>query len=137
MKKWLGILKVLHEVTDYPVSIISKIAQQRLNDSQSKNNETNETSNKIQLILTYSGKQGKKLKKKMKKYIRKTLTENVQVIVTYQSKKLSTKFNVKDKTEFYRQSNLLYFGKWPNQTRTEDYIGEADRRIKERIIDHG
>ena len=90
------------------MSIISKIAQQRLNDSQSKNNETNETSNKIQLILTYSGKQGKKLKKKMKKYIRKTLTENVQVIVTYQSKKLSTKFNVK---EFYRQSNLLYFGK--------------------------
>ena len=73
-------MKVLHEVTDYPMSIISKIAQQRLNDSQSKNNETNETSNKIQLILTYSGKQGKKLKKKMKKYIRKTLTENVQVI---------------------------------------------------------
>ena len=137
MKKWLGILKVLHEVTDYPMSIISKIAQQRLNDSQSKNNETNETSNKIQLILTYSGKQGKKLKKKMKKYIRKTLTENVQVIVTYQSKKLSTKFNVKDKSEFYRRSNLLYFGKWPNQTRTEDYIGEADCRIKERIIDHG
>ena len=62
------------------MSTISKIEQQGLNDSQSKNNETNETSNKIQLILTYSGKQGKKLKKKMKKYIRKTLTENVQVI---------------------------------------------------------
>ena len=50
---------------------------------------------------------------------------------------MSTKFNVKDKSEFYRQSNLLYFGKWPSQTRTEDYTGEADRRIKERIFDHG
>ena len=71
MKKWLGISKVLHEVTDYPMSTISKIEQQGLNDSQSKNNETNETSNKIQLILPYSGKQGKKLIEKMKKYVGK------------------------------------------------------------------
>ena len=47
----------------------------------------------------------------MKKYIRKTLPENEQAIVTYQSKKLSTKFNVKDKTEFYHQSNLVYLWK--------------------------
>ena len=72
----------------------------------------------------------------MRKYIRKTLPENVQAIVTYQSKKVSTKFNVKDKTEFYHQSNLVYYGKSPNQTCTEGYIGETDRRIKERIIDH-
>ena len=118
--------------------IINTIAQQELNDCQSKNRraETDETSNKIQLNLTYSGKQGKKLITRIKKYIRKTLPENVQAIVTYQSKRLSTKFNVKDKTEFYHQSNLLYYGKCPNQTCTEDYIGETDRRIKERIIDH-
>ena len=75
------------------MSIINTIAQQELNDSQSKNRsaETNKTSNKIQLNLPYSGKQGKKLIKKMKKYIRKTLPENAQVIVTFQSKKLSTK----------------------------------------------
>ena len=95
--------KVFHEVNDYPMSIINTIAQQELNDSQSKNRraETNETSNKIQLILPYSGKQGKKLITKMKKHIRKTLPDNVQAIVTYQSKKLSTKFKVKNKTEFY------------------------------------
>ena len=72
----------------------------------------------------------------MKKYIRKTLPENVQAIVTYQSKKLSIKFNVKDKTEFYRQSNLVHYGKCPSQTCTEDYTGETDRWIEERIIDH-
>ena len=56
--------------------------------------------------------------------------------MTYQSKKLPTKFNVKDKTEFYHQSNLVYYGKCSNQTCTEDYIGETNRRIKERIINH-
>ena len=99
--------KVFHEVNDYPMSIINTVAQQELNDSQSKNRraETNQTSNKIQLNLPYSGKKGKKLITKMKKYIRKTLPENVQAIVTHQTKKLSTRFNVKDKTEFYHQSN--------------------------------
>ena len=70
----------------------------------------------------------------MKKHVRKTLPENVLAIVT--SKKLSTKFNVKDKTEFYHQSNLVFYRKCPNQTCPEGYNGETDRRIKERIIDN-
>ena len=84
--------KVFHEVNDYSMSIINAIAQQELNDSQSKNRraETYKTSNDIQLILSYSLKQGKKSITRMKKYMRKTLPENVQAVVTYQSKKLST-----------------------------------------------
>ena len=31
---------------------------------------------------------------------------------------------------------IFYHEKCPNQTRREDYIGEADCKIKERIIDH-
>ena len=72
----------------------------------------------------------------MKKRIKKTLTENVLAIVTYQRKKFSTKFNFKDGTEFYHQNKLGYYGKCHNQTCTEDYMGETDHRIKERIIDH-
>ena len=100
---------VFHAFDDYPMSIINAIAPQELNDGQNKNRrgETSTASNKIQLILPYTGKQGKKLITKMKKHIRKTLPENVLVIVTYQSKKLSTKFNIKDKTEFYHQSNFV------------------------------
>ena len=56
--------------------------------------------------------------------------------MTYQSKKPSTNFNAKDKTEFYHQSNLVYYGKCPKQTCADDYIGETDGRIKERIIGH-
>ena len=72
----------------------------------------------------------------MKNHIKKTLLENMVAIVTYQSKKLSTKFNVKDKTEFYHQSNLVYYRKYPNQTCTWGYTGEKNCRIKERITDH-
>ena len=50
-------------------------------------------------------------------------------------KKLSANFHVKDKTIFYHQNKVVYYGKCPNQTYTEDYIGEKDRRIKDRIID--
>ena len=61
----------------------------------------------------------------MKKHVRKTLPENVIAIVTYKGKKLSTKFDAKDKTEFYHQSNLVFYGKCPNQTCPEDYNGET------------
>ena len=68
-----NLTKVFHEVNNYPVPIINATAQQELNISQSKERraETNETSNKVHLILPYSGKQGKKLITKMKKYTRK------------------------------------------------------------------
>ena len=129
-KKYLT--KVFYEVNDYRMNLINTTAQQHPNDSPSKNRraEANETSNETQLIFPYSGKQGKKLITKMKKHIRKTLPENRQAIVTYQSKKSSTNFNVKDKTEFYHQSNLAHHGKCPNQTCTENYIGETDCRSR-------
>ena len=77
--------------------IKNKIGQQEFSDNQSKNRtaEINETPNKIQLIFPYSGKQGNKLMTKKKKHIKKTLPENMQTIVTYQSKKVFTEFNVK------------------------------------------
>ena len=132
------LIKVFHKLNDYPLPIINAIAQQELNDSQNKNKkaESSKASNKVQLILAYSGKQGKKLITKMKKHIRKALPENVQAIVTYQSKKLSAKFNGKDKTESYFQGNFAYYGKCPNQACTEDYIGHTNRKMKERITDH-
>ena len=45
----------------------------------------------------------------MEKHIRKTLPEDIQAIVTYQSNKLYTKINVKYKTKFFHQSNLVYY----------------------------
>ena len=58
----------------------------------------------------------------MKRHNRKTLKENIQTVVTYQIKKLST-------------NNLVCYEKCPNQPCAEDYIGESDRRIKDIITD--
>ena len=126
--------KVFHKVNDYPMSTLNKIVQQEVHDGHSKNRraETNENPNKVQVILINSGRQFKKLITMMKKHIKKTLP------VTYQSKNLFTKFHVKYKTfilyKFYYQSNLVYHRKYPFEICREDYIGEADSRIRERII---
>ena len=72
----------------------------------------------------------------MKKYTRKPLPENVQMAVTFQSKTLFPKSNVKDKTYFYHQSNFVYYGKRPNQAYAEYYIRETDHITKEIIIGH-
>ena len=79
--------KVFHEVNDYPMSTINKTAPQELHDSESKSRraEPNETPNKTEVILPYSGKQGNKSITKIKKHIWKTLPESIQTIVTYQS----------------------------------------------------
>ena len=57
-------------------------------------------------------------------------------MVTYQSKRLASKFHVKDKIHFQHQNNVVYYGKCPNPNFKEDYLGETDRRVIERVIDH-
>ena len=68
--------------------------------------------------------------------MKKTLPESVKTIITYQNKKLSSKFPTKDKTGFQHQNNLVYYSQCPNDQCKEDYVGESGRRIEERIIDH-
>ena len=65
----------------------------------------------------------------------KSLPTKVKPTVTYQSKKLGTKSQLKDKTKFHQENNLVYSSKCPDKTCNEDYIGETDRRIEDRIID--
>ena len=87
-------------------------------------------------MLPYNGKQGNKFLSEMKKHLNKSLPTEVKTIVTYQSKKLETKFQLKYKTRFNQQNNLVYYSKCPNKTSNEDYVGETDRRIEERITDN-
>ena len=58
-------------------------------------------------MLPYNGKQGNKLLSKMKKHLNKSLPTEVKITVTYQSKKLGMKFQLKDKTRFNYQNNLV------------------------------
>ena len=87
----------------------------------------------LKLILPYAGKQGTQLTSKMKKQLKKALPDNVKTMVTYQSKKLASKFPVK---ESQHQNNVVYYEKCQNPSCKEDYIGETYRRVIERVIDH-
>ena len=55
-------------------------------------------------------------------------------MMIYKSTKLSTKFPVKDETDFQHKNNVVY--QCPSQGCHENYIGETNRRIAERIQDH-
>ena len=74
----------------------------------------------------------------MKKQLKKALPDNVKTMVTYQSKKLASKFPARDKIDFQHQNNVVYYGKCPNPNCKDDYIGETDRRVIVigRVTDH-
>ena len=60
--------------------------------------------------LPYAGKQETQLTSKVKKQLMKALPDNVKTMVTYQSKKVASKFPVKDKIDFQHQNNIVYYG---------------------------
>ena len=57
-------------------------------------------------------------------------------MISYKSTKLSTKFPVKDKTDFQHKNNIVHHSKCPSEGCHENYIGETNRRIVERIQDN-
>ena len=125
-------------INEYPIKTVNTTINQELHLSQRLQNTVinNEGIKKVQIMLLYNGTQGNKLLSKMKKHLNKSLPTEVKTTVTYKSKKLGTKFQLKDKTRFNHQDNLVYYSKCPNETCNEDSVGETDRRIEERIIDH-
>ena len=88
------------------------------------------------LLLPYKGEKGEHLIKSMKRRIPRSLLLEIKAQVAYTGKKLSTCFNVKDHSKFEHQHNVVYYADCPNEKCRENYIGESDRRISERIKDH-
>ena len=62
---------------------------------------------KIQVLVPYSGKQGHQLLSKTKKQLIRTLPDDITMI-SYKSTKLSTKFPVKNKTDFPHKHNVIF-----------------------------
>ena len=72
----------------------------------------------------------------MKQQLKKSILSNVKTWITYKDTKLSTHFPVKDRTKFEHRHNIVYFSRCPNLTCNKTYVGERERRTKERIMDH-
>ena len=67
--------------------------------------------------------------------LKRTLPEDVNTMISYKSTKLSTKFPVTDNTDFQRINNVDYRSKCASEGCRENYIGETNRDIAERILD--
>ena len=93
---------IFTEINEYPIKTVNTIINQELHRSQRIQNTiiNNEGIKKVQIMLPYNGKQGNKFLSEMKKHLNKSLPTEVKTIVTYQSKKLETKFQLKYKTRF-------------------------------------
>ena len=110
---------VFCNINDFLKNVVDNIIQQELSKSikqQDVISDTQENCKNLKLILPYAGKQGVQLTSKMKKQLRKVLPDNVKTMVTYQSKKLVSKFPVKDKIDFQHQNNVVYYGKCSSPT---------------------
>ena len=77
-----------------------------------------------------------KTNESIKSSVNKLLPSNTKIEVTLKSTTLSSCFNVKDKIDFENNHDLIYHKKSPESTCIDDYVGESDCRITERIKDH-
>ena len=63
---------------------------------------------KHRLVLPYKGDKETRLLRSVEKYVRKLLPKKSTLQITYTGKKLSSQFNMKDKTNFEHQHDLIY-----------------------------
>ena len=61
----------------------------------------------------------------MKKQLKVNLPDDIKTMIGYSGTKLSTKFLVRDKTDFQHKHNVLYYGKCSNEGCKDDYVGET------------
>ena len=88
------------------------------------------------LIFSYQGDRENTLVKTLEKRLHNLLPNHINTQVTYTGNTLSTCLNIKDRTKFEHQDNIIYQGKCPEGDCRDNYIGEASRRVFGRIIDH-
>ena len=64
---------------------------------------------------------------------------NTNIVTIYKSKKLSTKFSVKNNTHKAHKHNVIYKASWsaPEPTCNASYIGETAHKLDQRIKEHG
>ena len=72
----------------------------------------------------------------MKRQLMEVLIDNAKTMVTYLSKKLTRKIVVKDKIYFQLKNNVVYYEKCPNPNWIDEFIGETDKIVIKRVIDH-
>ena len=144
---------VFRNTNDYHNWIINLVFEQKKakqrdpvqNNNASNQSEATQTSNQIivencddkkLLMIPYQGGKGEQAVKTIRKTIKRLLPSKIKVQVSFTGNKLNSCFNIKDKTKFEHRHDVIYLRKCPETTCNDNYIGEAKRRIFERVKDY-
>ena len=121
-----------------PKNFVETIIQDEMEKTNLQEFTNNDTENNplLSLSLPYNGIKGEHIINKMKKNLKKYLKPDTITNIIYKSKKLASKFKIKDHIKFEHRNNIVYLCKCPEDLCNETYIGETNRRIQERICDH-
>ena len=65
------------------------------------------------------------------------LPEGHTTKIVYSGKKLGSYFNIKNQTKMQHQNGLIYYTECPENECMENYVGETERRLQERVDEHG
>ena len=133
---------VFHDLNGYPHNVITtaiRKVEEKLNQPTEPpaKDDTTDPEKTEKLYLPYQGKKGETLVRSLNKTIKSTIgTEQVKTQMVFKSQRLSSMFNVKDKTKKEHENNVVYKIECPDENCSETYIGETERRVSERVLDH-
>ena len=122
--------KVFHEKNNY----LKLVINQFLNEIEEKQKSGVYLVNDLKrhlLVLPYKGQESDFVIKSMKKRLK---TQNLKTDVAFQGKKLSSCFNIKDKTKFPHKHDLVYHAKCAEESCNDDYVGGTARRTFEKGV---
>ena len=139
--------KVFCTINDYPEALVEEIIKNEQERRQiqpetsvdTPNEENKQEEIQLQLSLPYAGKIGEQIVEKIQKYVRKAVSSEkrkVKVSSIFKSKKLSSKFSLKDPTKPEHRHNVVYYVKCPNKKCNCAYCGETKRRMEKRSNEH-
>ena len=105
-----------------------------LNDVVEERNVIEE--NQHFLLVPYQGKNEDFVIKSMKRRVKTLLPTNIRTKIAFTGSRLSTCFQVGDKTKFEHNHDIVYHGTCLETGCPENYIVVAARRISEWVKDH-
>ena len=80
-------------------------------------------------MLSYQGEQGSRLVKSLKGSITKLLLKTTQLEFGFTGSKISTYFQIKDKTIFEHNHDVVDLETYPENNCSDNYVRERERRI--------
>ena len=135
--------KCFSEINGYPKWILKEIFDSFIiSDDKNHNGSDNSLDTNIvvktvhTLKLPFKCEEGTNLIKSIKTTSRKALSENHDVRIVLTGTKLSSHFNIKDKTNKQHKHDLVCLSSCPSSTCNDCYISEKGRRLSDRELDH-